>query len=167
MATLEATIPASMVQDLVATITTVILEQVLYSTVVCTWLLVVLVLLSLYNYTYIIVTGYSLGSFGSGYNGYGGYGGYRPFGFNQDREPNPLVRQAEVTTVCMHFVLRIYTCILCVVYTVFCRLYVDWLGPVTYNVYAFYSFLYCEYFHLLYTCTNIYIRKVQGMLFSQ
>lgn len=46
-----------------------------------------------------IVTGYSLGSFGSSYNGYSGYGGYRPFGFNQDREPNPLVRQAEVTTM--------------------------------------------------------------------
>ena len=46
-----------------------------------------------------IVTGYSLGNFGSSYNGYGGYGGYRPFGFNQDREPNPLVRQAEVITM--------------------------------------------------------------------
>ena len=44
-----------------------------------------------------IFIGYSLNSFGSSYNGYGGYGGYRPFGFNQ--EPNPLVRQAEVTTI--------------------------------------------------------------------
>ena len=70
---------------------------------------------------YIFVVGYSLGSFGSGYSGYGGYGGYRPFGFNQDREPNPLVRQAEVTTMCK-FVLIVYRHISCWFIYCVCRI---------------------------------------------
>ncbi|XP_065903239.1 peroxisomal membrane protein PEX13-like [Dysidea avara] len=52
------------------------------------------------NYSY-PGAGYSLGSVGSAYGGYGGYGGYRPlgtFGYNQDREPNAIVRQAEEST---------------------------------------------------------------------
>ena len=64
----------------------------------------------MYDY---IIAGYSLGNFGSGYNGYGGYGGYRPFGafgFNQDREQNPLIRQAEVTKYYVNFVLYTPTC---------------------------------------------------------
>jgi len=60
------------------------------------------------------LVGYSLGSFGSAYGGYGGYRPYGTFGYNQDREPNAIVRQAEVITQLHVFVCKYgtYCCII-------------------------------------------------------